>query len=72
MVDLFATRFNHRLPLWHSPVDDPLALGVDSLSITWERMLGYAFPPIHLIPSVVGKLKRTWSCRIILIAPRWP
>jgi len=71
MVDLFATRFNHRLPLFVSPVPDPLALAVDALSMDWEGMSGYAYPPTQVIPTVLGKLKRTKRCRIILIAPKW-
>ena len=44
-VDLFATKFNHRLPTYVSPVPDPQAWAVDALSISWSGMLAYAFPP---------------------------
>ena len=33
-IDLFATRFN-KLPLFVSPVPDPLATAVDALSLPW-------------------------------------
>ena len=33
-VDLFATQFNHRLPVYVSPVPDPAAWAVDALSIS--------------------------------------
>ena len=35
-IDLFATRFNNKLPLFVSPVPDPLATAVDALSLPWE------------------------------------
>ena len=34
-IDLFATRFNNKLPLFVSPVPDPLATAVDALSRPW-------------------------------------
>ncbi|KAL8576929.1 hypothetical protein ACOMHN_065656 [Nucella lapillus] len=40
MVDLFATRFNHQLPTFVSPVPDPLAWATDALSIPWRGILG--------------------------------
>ena len=36
-IDLFATRFN-KLPLFVSPVPDPLAAAVDALSLPWEDL----------------------------------
>ena len=49
-VDLFATRFNHRLPLYVSPVQDYKALAIDALSMDWNHLHAYAFPPFILIP----------------------
>ena len=34
-IDLFAILFNNKLPLFVSPVPDPLATAVDSLSLPW-------------------------------------
>ena len=34
-IDLFAMRFNNKLPLFVSPVPDPLATAVDTLSMLW-------------------------------------
>ena len=39
LVDLFATRFNHKLPTFVSPVPDPAAWAVDALSIPWAGLL---------------------------------
>ena len=52
-VDLFATRFNNKLPLFVSPVPDPLAIAVDALSMPWEDLDAYAFPPTVILGKVV-------------------
>ena len=71
-VDLFATRFNNKLPQFVSPVLDPQAWAVDALSLSWENLDPYAFPPAAILGKVVEKLQ-DYSCnRIILIAPGWP
>ena len=44
-VDLFATRFNHKLPRFVSPVPDSTAWGVDALSLQWDQLEAYAFSP---------------------------
>ena len=52
MVDLFATRHNHRLPLYVSPVLDPAAWAVDALSLNWGKTSGICVSPVH--PSSSG------------------
>ena len=54
-VDLFATRFNHKLPLYVSLVQDNKALAIDALSMDWNHLHAYAFPPYILIPAVWKK-----------------
>ena len=71
-IDLFAMRFNNKLPLFVSPVPDTLATAVDALSLPWEDLDAYAFPPIAILGKVVEKLQDTPCKRIILIAPGWP
>ena len=71
-VDLFATRFNHKLPKFVSPVPDQSAWAVDALSLHWEKLDAYAFPPTALLPQVVTKLLDHGFRRLILIAPGWP
>ncbi len=44
-LDLFATRANHRLPLYVSPMQDLHAWGIDALAFSWQRLDAYAFPP---------------------------
>ena len=71
-VDLFATRFNNKLPQFVSPVPDPQAWAVDALSLSWEGLDPYAFPPAAILGKVVEKLQDNPCNRIILIAPGWP
>ena len=70
-IDLFATRFN-KLPLFVSPVPHSLATAVDALSLPWEDLDAYAFPPAAILGKVVEKLQDSPCKRIILIAPGWP
>ena len=71
-IDLFAMRFNNKLPLFVSPVLDPLATAVDALSLPWEDLDAYAFPPAAILGKVVEKLQDFLCKRIILISPVWP
>ena len=71
MVDLFATKLNHKLPMYVSPVPDGRAWETDALNISWEGLDAYVFCPVALIPQVIQKLT-TYRCRIIMIAPGWP
>ena len=71
-VDLFATRFNNKLPQFVSPVPDPEAWAVDALSLSWEDLDPYAFPPAAILGKVVEKLQDYPCNRIILIVPGWP
>ena len=54
-VDLFATRFNNKLPQFVSPVPDFQAWAVDALSLSWEGLDPYAFPPAAILGKVVEK-----------------
>ena len=71
-IDLFATRFNNKLPQFMSPVPDPLATAVDALSLPWEDLDAYDFPPAAILGKVVEKLQDSPCRRVILIAPGWP
>ena len=43
-LDLFATRYN-KCPIFVSLTPDARALDTDALTIDWEGMFAYAFPP---------------------------
>ena len=68
-IDPFATRFNNKLPLCHW---DLLARAVATISLPWEDLDVYAFPPAAIMGKVVAKLQDCPCKRIILIAPGWP
>ena len=69
-VDLFATRYNYKLPKFVSP--DPTAWAVDALSLSWQDLDAYAFPPVTLLSQVISKIVEQGCRRMILIAPGWP
>jgi len=70
-VDLFATRLNNRLPRFVSPFPDPLAVDSDALTMSWDGLQAYAFPPLAILPEVLHKVAMS-SVRCVLIAPWWP
>ena len=55
-----------------SPVPDPQTWAVDALSLSWENLNPYAFPPAAILDKVVERLQDYPCNRIILIAPGWP
>ena len=71
-VDLFATRYNRKLDVFVSPVPDPWALETDALSIQWDGLWAYAYPPPQILGPVLQKFRMTGQCRLLLIAPMWP
>ena len=52
--NLFATRFNHKLPHYVSPVLDNQAFAIDAFSMNWNNLHVYAFPPTMLISAVLN------------------
>ena len=56
-IDLFATRLNHRLPLYVSPIPDQKALSIDAITMDWNHIHAYAFPLFHLIQAVINKIR---------------
>ena len=71
-VDMFATRFNCKLTKYVSTFPDPNTWTVDALSVSWEDLDMYVFPPVSLLDKVISKLSDNLSQRVILIAPGWP
>jgi hypothetical protein len=69
-IDLFATRFNNRLPTFVSPYPDERAAWVDALSLYWNGMCAYAYPPTVLISKILQKISES-SAKILLIDPAW-
>ena len=50
-VDMFATKYKCKLAQYVSPVPDPSAWAVDALTVSWESLDMYVFPPVSL-PSL--------------------
>ena len=50
----YSTRYNCKLTKFVSPVPDPNAWAVDALTVSWENLDMYAFPP--LLGKVASKL----------------
>ena len=69
-IDLFATRYNHKCLIFVSPVPDSRAYATDALSMDWNHLWGYAYPPQPILAKVLQKI-RTSECRVILIASAW-
>ena len=71
MVDKFATKMNHKLPLYVSPVPNANALNMVALNILLEDLDDYSFCPVGVIPKVIQQMD-TYRCKMIVVAPRWP
>ena len=56
MWDLFATKYNKKLEIYASPMPDPESEAVDALSLSWENMWAYAYPPTALIPQILTNI----------------
>ena len=52
-----------------SPIPEPQALAVNTLSQDWQGRSMYMFSPYPLLNKVIQKLHTTWNSEIILIAP---
>ena len=73
VADLFASAENALCPLWFSlrSADAP-PLGVDALvHDTWPQGLLYAFPPVHLLPPLLRRV-RSMALHILVVAPDSP
>ena len=71
LMDLFASESNHQTEIFCTWIPSSRAFATDALSISWENMFAYAYPPICLIPKVLNHMLQH-HCEIILIAPQWP
>ena len=71
-VDMFATVHNTHLPQFMSPISEPRALAIDTLSQDWQWRLMFMFPLFPMLSKVIQKLRTTQKGKVILIAPWWP
>ena len=70
-LDLFATAENAKLPTFCSRTFHPRAWAVDALSLSWDGLDAYAFPPFTIIHRVLLKIRASRT-RVLLVAPLWP
>ena len=70
-MDLVATKFSKRLPIYVSPVPDPQAWHTDTMDLDWSNLYAYAFPLWSMFDSVIKKA-RMEGPNLILVAPFWP
>ncbi|CAG2193457.1 unnamed protein product [Mytilus edulis] len=54
-VDLFATSLNYKVQVFMSPVPDPKAYAVDCMSVPWDGMFAYAFPPFRFLSEDLSR-----------------
>ena len=68
-VDLFATALNYWLPVYFSPLSDPMAAGTGAFFQDWDGRQAFAFPPFVLIRQVLNKLTSSTGTHLTLFAP---
>ena len=68
-IDLFATLYNRKLAHYVSPCPDQDATAVDALSLIWDHMRAYVFPPSAILNKVIQKLEQTVDYEMILVTP---
>jgi hypothetical protein len=72
LVDLCATAENKKCPTFVSPYPHPRALAVDALSLEFQDLEAYVYPPYQLVGKLLQRFQSVTTCRLILIAPWWP
>lgn len=70
-IDLFASIHNKQTQIFCTWFPHNQAYALDALSIPWQNLFGYAYPPICLIPKILQHMSQ-YRCQILLIAPHWP
>ena len=52
-IDLFATRLNHKLPIYVSWKPDPYSVSINAFSVSWYQSYMYCFPPFSVISETI-------------------
>ena len=71
LVDLFASPLNAKLPTFVTRTFHAQAWETDALSLPWDYLDAYAFPPFSLIHRILPKTRKS-RVRLLLVAPLWP
>jgi hypothetical protein len=73
-IDLFASRFNHRLARFIYLPGKPAggAVAEDAMMFNWSRETSYVFPPDQIVVRVLQKLERDRVASAVGVVPAWP
>ena len=61
LVCQFATCLNHQLPRYVSWRPDPFAMAMDTFSLSWQGLQGFAFLPFALLGKCLQKIREKGS-----------
>ena len=71
-VDMFASRLNHKTPLYIAWRPDPGAVAIAAFTVDWSKYnLIYCFPRFSLIGKVLQFIQES-KTTAILVYPHWP
>ena len=71
-IDLFATRLNHKLPIYVSGKPDPYSVSINAFSVSWSQSYMYYFHLFSVIWKVLKKIRDDTAEAIIITTPHWP
>ena len=71
-LDLFNTHADTKLPIYESPIPDPVAWEQDALHQPWDNFFAFAFPPFTLLRQVLSLVLVFKGLSEVLVAPLWP
>lgn len=70
-IDLFASRLNHKLPVYCSWRPDPNARFIDAFSLNWGDFdMCSIFPPFSLVGRCIHKVRNDMA-QAVVVAPLW-
>ena len=70
-IDLFASRYNHQVPVFVSWRPEPESFAVDAFTLNWHELQFYCFPPFSVMPAVLQKIVLEKATGIVVM-PNWP
>ena len=71
-IDLFATQYNHKLPVYCAWQPDPHCSYVDAFSLPWKQFKNpYIFAPFSLVGKVMQKINGEELKSAVIVIPAW-
>ena len=65
--DLFASRLNHRCPVYVAYRPDPEAMAINCFTLSGSGIQFYAFPPFCITPSMLQKLTKDKAQGVVVV-----